>query len=80
MPALAILLSLGEVQGDSEGDMVAFVSGLLLGNDQTIRYESTVLNVPLSLHWKIISETGLHCSSVQGRRGKAKPPAMLCNN
>lgn len=37
MPALAILLSLGEVQGDGEGDMVAFVSGLLLGNDQTIR-------------------------------------------
>ncbi|XP_019773474.2 integrator complex subunit 2 [Dendroctonus ponderosae] len=37
MPALAILLSLGELQGDNEGDMVAFVSGLLLGNDQTIR-------------------------------------------
>lgn len=37
MPALAILLSLGDVQGDGEGDMVAFVSGLLLGNDQTIR-------------------------------------------
>lgn len=37
MPALAILLSLGETQGDEETDMVAFVSGLLLGNDQTIR-------------------------------------------
>ncbi|XP_066261717.1 integrator complex subunit 2 [Euwallacea similis] len=37
MPALAILLSLGDAQGDREGDMVAFVSGLLLGNDQTIR-------------------------------------------
>ncbi|XP_050302149.1 integrator complex subunit 2-like isoform X4 [Anthonomus grandis grandis] len=37
MPALAILLSLGDVQKDGEADVVAFVSGLLLGNDQTIR-------------------------------------------
>ncbi|KAJ8957872.1 hypothetical protein NQ318_001868 [Aromia moschata] len=42
MPALAITLSLehvGKNGGDEkdEGDMVAFVSGLLLGNDQTIR-------------------------------------------
>ncbi|XP_076254757.1 integrator complex subunit 2 isoform X2 [Rhynchophorus ferrugineus] len=37
MPALAISLSLGDICGDSDGDMVAFVSGLLLGNDQTIR-------------------------------------------
>ncbi|EFA05171.1 integrator complex subunit 2 [Tribolium castaneum] len=33
MPALAITLSLD----GGEGDMVAFISGLLLGNDQTIR-------------------------------------------
>lgn len=38
MPALAILLSLGNTQEDEESDMVAFVSGLLLGNDQTIRF------------------------------------------
>lgn len=41
MPALAIMLSLdhaGRTLGtDSEGDMVAFVSGLLLGNDQQVR-------------------------------------------
>lgn len=41
MPALAITLSLDHHKGisvqDSDGDMVAFVSGLLLGNDQTIR-------------------------------------------
>lgn len=42
MPALAITLSLdhsnlGDPGADSNGDMVAFVSGLLLGNDQTIR-------------------------------------------
>lgn len=37
MPALAIVLSLSECQADDEGDMVAFVSGLLLGNDQAIR-------------------------------------------
>lgn len=37
MPALAIALSLNNTSDDGEGDMVAFVSGLLLGNDQTIR-------------------------------------------
>jgi hypothetical protein len=41
MPALAITLSLdhaGRTLGaDAEGDMVAFVSGLLLGNDQQVR-------------------------------------------
>lgn len=40
MPALAITLSLEHNKPDEsvfEGDMVAFVSGLLLGNDQTIR-------------------------------------------
>ncbi|XP_018573102.1 integrator complex subunit 2 isoform X2 [Anoplophora glabripennis] len=41
MPALAITLSLEHLDKnastDEEGDMVAFVSGLLLGNDQTIR-------------------------------------------
>ncbi|KAG5897824.1 hypothetical protein JTB14_011824 [Gonioctena quinquepunctata] len=41
MPALAISLSLKHTDNngdiDNEGDMVAFVSGLLLGNDQTIR-------------------------------------------
>ncbi|XP_063236508.1 integrator complex subunit 2 [Bacillus rossius redtenbacheri] len=41
MPALAITLSLEHagrtLAGDSEGDMVAFVSGLLLGNDQQVR-------------------------------------------
>ena len=38
MPALAITLSLDHTKScDFEGDMVAFVSGLLLGNDQTIR-------------------------------------------
>lgn len=41
MPALAIMLSLdhaGRTLGaDAEGDMVAFVSGLLLGNDQQVR-------------------------------------------
>ncbi|XP_050502196.1 integrator complex subunit 2 [Diabrotica virgifera virgifera] len=41
MPALAISLSMDRIGkngvADSEGDMVAFVSGLLLGNDQTIR-------------------------------------------
>ncbi|KAK5638910.1 hypothetical protein RI129_013205 [Pyrocoelia pectoralis] len=40
MPALAITLSLDNVQNSSlvqESDMVAFVSGLLLGNDQSIR-------------------------------------------
>lgn len=41
MPALAISLSLQHInkddESDFEGDMVAFVSGLLLGNDQTIR-------------------------------------------
>ncbi|XP_060533050.1 integrator complex subunit 2-like isoform X2 [Cylas formicarius] len=37
MPALAIALSLSESNCDGEGDMVAFISGLLLGNDQTIR-------------------------------------------
>lgn len=36
MPALAISLSL-ENKIDEESDMVAFISGLLLGNDQTIR-------------------------------------------
>lgn len=34
MPALAILLSLDT---GGEGDMVAFVSGLLLGSDQAVR-------------------------------------------
>lgn len=42
MPALAISLSLQHInkddENDVEGDMVAFISGLLLGNDQTIRY------------------------------------------
>lgn len=39
MPALAVQLSLENSNKDSEeGDMVAFISGLLLGNDQTIRY------------------------------------------
>lgn len=40
MPALAITLSLEHNRNSSlegEGDMVAFVSGLLLGNDQTTR-------------------------------------------
>lgn len=40
MPALAISLSLDSNSHgnlDSNGDMVAFVSGLLLGNDQAIR-------------------------------------------
>lgn len=37
MPALAITLSLDHNQ---ESDTVAFVSGLLLGNDQTIRLVS----------------------------------------
>jgi integrator complex subunit 2 len=41
MPALAITLSLdhaGRTLGaDADGDMVAFVSGLLLGNDQQVR-------------------------------------------
>lgn len=38
MPALAITLSLEHTQNNTEdGDMVAFISGLLLGNDQTIR-------------------------------------------
>ncbi|KRT81668.1 hypothetical protein AMK59_6056 [Oryctes borbonicus] len=40
MPALAIALSLdisNKSSGENEGDMVAFVSGLLLGNDQAIR-------------------------------------------
>ncbi|XP_018328065.1 integrator complex subunit 2 [Agrilus planipennis] len=41
MPALAICLSLDHASRCSssqpEGDMVAFVSGLLLGNDQTVR-------------------------------------------
>lgn len=41
MPALAITLSLEHMnkdgESDFEGDMVAFISGLLLGNDQTIR-------------------------------------------
>jgi integrator complex subunit 2 len=38
MPALAITLSLEHNQnGSDDGDMVAFISGLLLGNDQTIR-------------------------------------------
>lgn len=41
MPALAIALSLDVSNKcsteDNEGDMVAFVSGLLLGNDQAIR-------------------------------------------
>ncbi|CAG9832502.1 unnamed protein product [Diabrotica balteata] len=41
MPALAISLSMDRIGkdggADSEGDMVAFVSGLLLGNDQAIR-------------------------------------------
>lgn len=41
MPALAITLSLEHNKAmkidDNDGDMVAFVSGLLLGNDQTIR-------------------------------------------
>ncbi|KAL1502585.1 hypothetical protein ABEB36_007708 [Hypothenemus hampei] len=36
MPALAIILSLN-LESNEEGDMVAFISGLLLGNDQTIR-------------------------------------------
>lgn len=47
MPALAIMLSLDtNVYGnlDSDGDMVAFVSGLLLGNDQTIRFVLTLTN------------------------------------
>lgn len=43
MPALAISLSLQHMnkddENDFEGDMVAFISGLLLGNDQTIRYQ-----------------------------------------
>lgn len=34
MPALAILLSL---DAGGVGDMVAFVSGLLLGSDQAVR-------------------------------------------
>lgn len=34
MPALAILLSL---ETGGAGDMVAFVSGLLLGSDQAVR-------------------------------------------
>nr|CAD7400477.1 unnamed protein product [Timema poppensis] len=41
MPALAITLSLEHATrtlgGDTEGDMVAFISGLLLGNDQQVR-------------------------------------------
>nr|XP_023017810.1 integrator complex subunit 2 [Leptinotarsa decemlineata] len=41
MPALAISLSLKHNDNsgdmDADGDMVAFISGLLLGNDQTIR-------------------------------------------
>jgi integrator complex subunit 2 len=41
MPALAITLSLDHsgrtLSTDAEGDMVAFVSGLLLGNDQQVR-------------------------------------------
>lgn len=37
MPALAITLSLEHNRNVGEGDTVAFVSGLLLGNDQTIR-------------------------------------------
>ncbi|CAH1986857.1 unnamed protein product [Acanthoscelides obtectus] len=41
MPALTITLTLEHInkaeQTDEDGDMVAFVSGLLLGNDQTIR-------------------------------------------
>lgn len=41
MPALAISLSLDHNRNtvsEGEEDMVAFVSGLLLGNDQTIRF------------------------------------------
>lgn len=41
MPALAITLSLEHnnkiFSDDIDGDMVAFISGLLLGNDQAIR-------------------------------------------
>lgn len=43
MPALAITLSLDNASRspdfDQESDMVAFVSGLLLGNDQSIRFD-----------------------------------------
>ncbi|KAJ8939399.1 hypothetical protein NQ314_011145 [Rhamnusium bicolor] len=49
MPALAITLSLEHVNKnsviDDEGDMVAFISGLLLGNDQTIRLQYIKTNV-----------------------------------
>ena len=48
MPALAISLSLEQNiknTSESEGDMVAFVSGLLLGNDQVTRYLIILLSV-----------------------------------
>lgn len=42
MPALAIALSLEHgdknARVEEDSDMVAFISGLLLGNDQTTRY------------------------------------------
>lgn len=37
MPALAITLSLDHGNVNNDGDTVAFVSGLLLGNDQATR-------------------------------------------
>lgn len=46
MPALAITLSLDNAGRnsavDQDNDMVAFVSGLLLGNDQAIRLDSII--------------------------------------
>ncbi|KAI4454321.1 integrator complex subunit 2 [Holotrichia oblita] len=52
MPALAIALSLdisNKNNIENEGDMVAFVSGLLLGNDQAIRFQDDEVNMIVQL-------------------------------